>query len=183
MKRLLNTLYVTTEDAYLSKDGENAVVQRDGAELARFPLHTLENIVCFSYSGASPSLMGYCARSAINLCFMSPRGRFLARAVGENNGNVLLRKKQFRISDSDGESCKIARNMILDKVYNSLWSVERTARDHPMRVDAARLKNSSAQLHRRMSAISGAETLDSLRGLEGEAGNIFRRPGRNDYKQ
>lgn len=173
MKHLLNTLYVTTEDAYLAKDGENVVVEQATKELARFPLHSIENIVCFSYGGASPALMGYCAESGVNMCFMTPRGRFLARTVGENNGNVLLRKKQYRVSEDETESCRIARNMILAKVYNSRWSIERTARDHPMRVDAERLKNASARLRESLPQIAAAESLDQLRGLEGEAAAVY----------
>ena len=86
MRHLLNTLFVLTEDCYLTLDGENVVVSREKAETARFPLHTLESILCFTYPGASPSLMGACAGHGIDLCFFSPRGRFLARAVGEERG-------------------------------------------------------------------------------------------------
>lgn len=95
MRRLLNTLFVLTEDSYLSLDGENVVLNREKAEMARFPLHTLENILCFSYPGASPALMGACVRRGIGLAFFTPRGRFLARAGGPVQGNVLLRQQQY----------------------------------------------------------------------------------------
>lgn len=169
MKHLLNTLYVTTENSYLTKESENVVIQSESKEIARFPLHMLESIVCFTYSGASPALMGYCAENGINMCFFTPRGRFLARAVGENNGNVLLRKKQYKLSEDESESCRIARNMILGKVYNSRWCIERTARDHPLRVNVELLKNASAQLQKCMPLIMAAENLAQLRGLEGDA--------------
>jgi CRISPR-associated protein Cas1 len=126
-------------------------------------------------TGSSPALMGACAERGISLCFMTPRGRFLARAVGENNGNVLLRKKQYRVSDDEAESCLVARNMILAKVYNCRWSIERTARDHPMRVNLELLKNASAQLLQSLPQISGAESLPQLRGLEGEAASVYFR--------
>lgn len=173
MKRLLNTLYVTTENAYLTKDGENVTVQKESTELARFPLHNLESIVCFTYSGASPSLMGYCARNGINMCFFSPGGRFLARTVGENNGNVLLRKKQYRVSEDELESCRIARNMILGKVYNSRWSVERTIRDHPLRVNVGSLKSASEHMYKSLPLIAATDNLAQLRGLEGEAAAAY----------
>ena len=96
MKKLLNTLFVTTEDAYLSLDGENVVVSREKQELARFPLHTLSGIIAFTYAGASPALMGACAKRDIALSFCTPRGHFLARCVGETTGNVLLRRMQYR---------------------------------------------------------------------------------------
>ena len=173
MKHLLNTLYVTTENAYLTKDGENVAVQKESTELARFPLHNLGSIICFTYGGASPSLMGYCARNGINMCFFTPRGRFLARTVGENNGNVLLRRKQYKVSEDESESCRIARNMILGKVYNSRWSIERTARDHPLRVDVESLKSASEQMRRSLPLISATDNLAQLRGLEGEAAAVY----------
>lgn len=175
MRRLLNTLYITTEDAYLTKDGENVVVVKEATELARFPLHTLESIVCFSYSGASPSLMGYCAQNGINMSFFTPRGRFLARAVGETNGNVLLRRRQYRIADSDEQSGHIARNMIFGKVYNCRWSIERTVRDHALRVNVERLKDASTKLQASLRLIAKEESLDHLRGLEGEAAAVYFR--------
>ena len=92
MRQLLNTLYILSEDSYLTLDGETVVINRAQAELARIPLHTLEGIVCFSYAGASPALMGKCARLGVDLSFFSPRGQFLARTVGEERGNVLLRR-------------------------------------------------------------------------------------------
>lgn len=128
MKQLLNTLFVTSEDVYLSLDGENVVANREGEAVARYPLHTLQSIVTFSYSGASPALMGACARREIGLAFCTPRGRFLARVSGPAQGNVLLRRMQYRTADDPAQSCRIARNMIFGKVYNARWSVERTRR-------------------------------------------------------
>ena len=82
MRKLLNTLFVTSEDAYLTIEGQNVVVNREKQEVARFPLHTLSGIIAFSYAGASPALMGGCARRGVSLSFCTPTGRFLARSVG-----------------------------------------------------------------------------------------------------
>lgn len=95
MRKLLNTLFVLSEDSYLSLDGENVVVSRGKTETARFPLHTLEGILTFAYAGASPALMGACARRGVDLVFFTQRGRFLARTTGEERGNVLLRQAQY----------------------------------------------------------------------------------------
>ena len=113
MRQFLNTLFVLNESAYLSLDGENVVVSCDKAEVGRVALHTLESILCFSYAGASPALMGKCGRLGIDLCFFSPQGRFLARTVGEERGNVLLRQTQYEVSASEARSCTYARNFIL----------------------------------------------------------------------
>ncbi len=123
MRQLLNTLFVTSEDVYLSLDGENVVANRDGEAVARYPLHTLQSIVSFSYSGASPALMGACAKREIGLAFCTPRGRFLARVSGQMQGNVLLRRTQYRVADDPSESCRVARMTILGKVYNARWSI------------------------------------------------------------
>ena len=143
MKHLLNTLFVTSEDIYLSLDGENVVANRDKQEVARYPLHTLSGIVSFSYSGASPALMGACAQRDVSLAFCTPRGRFLARVAGESSGNVLLRRTQYRMADDPGPSCRIARSMVFGKVYNARWSIERTRRDHGLRVDGDTLAAAS----------------------------------------
>src|SRR5450759_778968 len=103
MKKLLNVLYVTVPETYLSLDGENVVIKKDEAVAMRLPLHNLENIVCFNYTGVSPALMGACARHNIGLCFLTHHGHFLARVIGEVKGNVLLRKKQYLISENEGE--------------------------------------------------------------------------------
>lgn len=173
MKHLLNTLFVTSEDVYLSLDGENVVASRNRQEAARYPLHTLAGIISFSYSGASPALMGACARRGVSLAFCTPRGRFLARAAGESSGNVLLRRTQYRWADDPDSSCRVARCMIFGKVYNSRWSMERTRRDHGLRLDAESLGAASAHLKTLLPQISEAGDLDSLRGLEGAAATVY----------
>ena len=173
MRKFLNTLYVLNKDAYLSLEGENIVLLCNKAEIGRVPLHTLEGIVCFSYPGASPALMGKCARLGVDLSFFSPQGRFLARAVGEERGNVLLRQTQYRIADSEAESCLYARNFILGKVYNARWVLERATRDHPQRVPVEQLKRTSAQLAAALPLIEQCDDLDQLRGLEGEAAQRY----------
>lgn len=173
MRQLLNTLFVTSEDIYLSLDGENVVANRDRQELARYPLHTLAGIVSFSYAGASPALMGACAKREVSLAFCTPRGRFLARVTGEASGNVLLRRTQYRIADNPGPCCRLARNMVFGKVYNARWSLERTRRDHGLRVDGQRLADASAQLRQLLPQIRSETALDSLRGLEGAAATVY----------
>ena len=119
--------------------------------------------------------MGKCARLGVDLSFFSPQGRFLARAVGEERGNVLLRQTQYRIADSEAESCLYARNFILGKVYNARWVLERATRDHPQRVPVEQLKRTSAQLAAALPLIEQCDDLDQLRGLEGEAAQrLFR---------
>lgn len=173
MRHLLNTLFVTSEDIYLSLDGENVVASRGRQEVARYPLHTLAGIVSFSYAGASPALMGACARREVSLAFCTPRGRFLARATGENSGNVLLRRTQYRVADDPGPCCRIARSMVFGKMYNARWSIERTRRDHKLRVDDAALAAASAQL-RGLLPQAAAETVpESLRGLEGAGATVY----------
>lgn len=132
MKKLRNTLYVTSPDRYLSLDGENVVVLEEGTEVGRVPLHNLESIITFGYTGASPALMAACAKRDIGLTFLSMSGRFLARVSGEVRGNITLRKEQYRIAMDKMSSIKIARNCILGKVYNAKWVLERAARDYPL---------------------------------------------------
>ncbi len=169
MRHLLNTLFVTSEDAWLSLDGENVVVNREKAEVARFPLHTLQGIISFSYAGASPALMGACAQRDVALVFCSPRGKFLARTSGISRGNVFLRRTQYRAADDPVKSCQIARNMIFGKVYNARWSLERTRRDHKMRIDEEQFRTASENLKNLLPQILECPDSEALRGLEGAA--------------
>ncbi|HIT01927.1 MAG TPA: type I-C CRISPR-associated endonuclease Cas1 [Candidatus Enterenecus merdae] len=173
MKHLLNTLFVTSEDIYLSLDGENVVANRERQEVARYPLHTLSGIVSFSYSGASPALMGACAQRDIALAFCTPRGRFLARVTGESSGNVLLRRAQYRVADDPGPCCRIARSMIFGKVYNAQWSIQRTRRDHGLRVDGESLATAAGHLKGLLPQIASEASLESLRGLEGASATVY----------
>ncbi|MDD4796547.1 MAG: CRISPR-associated endonuclease Cas1, partial [Eubacteriales bacterium] len=115
MRKLLNTLFVVSEDAYLTLDGENIVVQKQESKPSRYPLHTLESVLYFGYKGASPALMGACAQKDVSLCFFTPRGRFLCRSTGEVRGNVLLRQMQFRYADMPQQACAIARSFLAGK--------------------------------------------------------------------
>lgn len=173
MKRLLNTLYVTGKNRYLSLDGENVVVSEKQEEIGRVPLHNLQGIVTFGYTGASPALMGTCAQRNIELTFMSGNGRFLARVTGETKGNVTLRKEQYKVSENPVESMKLARNFILGKVYNSRWILERAARDYSLRLDVEKIKSKSQILYQHLHDIRKCETSARLLGLEGEAASVY----------
>lgn len=173
MRKLLNTLYVTSPNTYLSLDGENIVILKDETEVSRIPLHNLEGIVAFGYTGASPALMGACAKRNIELSFMKQSGKFLARVVGEVRGNVTLRKTQYRLSDSPVESNKIARNFILGKIYNARWVVERATRDYAIRLDVDKLKGVSKALVNSLKSVEQSENLEQLRGIEGEAASQY----------
>ena len=173
MKHLLNTLFVTSEDVYLTLDGENVVANRDKAQVARYPLHTLQSIVTFSYSGASPALMGACAERGIGLAFCTPRGKFLARTAGIASGNVLLRRQQYRAADDPTQSCRVARCMIAGKLYNARWSLERTVRDHRPRISEQDFANAIAIIKQQLSLTLEEQQLDSLRGTEGVAAAAY----------
>lgn len=173
MRKLLNTLYVTSPDSYLGLEGENVVVLREEAELLRVPLHNLEGIVAFGYTGASPALMGACAQRSISLCFLTQHGRFLARVVGEAHGNVTLRKAQALRSQSEKDSAAIARNMVVGKLFNARWVIERAIRDHAVRLDVEKLKGASLFIRNAIPRVQGADDLESLRGFEGEAASVY----------
>lgn len=173
MRKLLNTLFITSENAYLSLDGETVCVEIQKQKVGQFPLHTIESIICFSYYGATPMLMGACVKRGINFSFFNPFGNFLCRVTGESRGNVLLRKQQYRISDNEKNSCAISKNFILGKVYNCRWSIDRTVRDHELRIDVNKCKRAITLLTNAMNRIKEEEDLDILRGLEGEAATAY----------
>lgn len=154
-------------------DGENIVVLEENKQIGRVPLHNLESIITFGYTGASPALMGACASRGIALSFMSQNGNFLARVTGKISGNVILRKTQYAISDKNDESIKIARNLIVGKIYNTKWCVERVARDYALRVNVDKVKDVSNRLQNSLHRAAECEKMDILRGIEGEAASCY----------
>ena len=167
MKKLLNTLYVMSENGYLGLDGETIVIY-DGAE------YTIRaSNVSFGYRGTSPALMGACADRNISLCYLTPQGKFLARVTGKTRGNVILRDRQYTSSKDEKRSLEISKNCISGKVYNARWVLERAIRDHAMQIDKERVKVASLQLKTFLQYIQNAESKEQLRGYEGEAASIY----------
>ena len=173
MKKLLNTLYVTVPDAFLLLDGENVVLQKDRQELGRVPLHNLERILAFGYRGVSPALMGKCIEKQIEIVFLTPSGKFLARVEGGVNGNVLLRREQYRIADDQEKSLTIARNMVIGKIYNSRQVIMRMLRDHAARVNQQNLMRKAEILKESLQQCQTVESVDVLRGIEGESAAVY----------
>lgn len=174
MRKLLNVLYVTSPDGYLARDGQNVVVRVGDEEKARFPIHILESIVCFTYAGASPGLMELCAESGVALSFLSESGRFLARVTGPATGNVLLRRRQYRMADDVSESSLIVRNIVAAKITNSRSVIRRARSDHAGGDNEQRLQQAIEGLTKILHRVFECpDDLEALRGLEGQAANIY----------
>lgn len=173
MRKLQKTIYLLSPNRYLSLDGENVKISEDGEEKNRVPLHVLQSIVAFGASGASPALLGKCVSMGISVSFFSRTGKFLYRAEGTISGNVLLRREQYRLADDPEKSLEIARNMILGKIYNSRYVLERTIRDHAMRIDTEQFRRKSAFLLSSAKKCLSVQDMDELRGIEGEAASVY----------
>ena len=175
MKKLGNVLYITTPEAYLTLDGENIVVkkEKDDDASTRLPLHNLENIVCFTWQGASPALMGACAERNIGLTFLTPNGRFQARVTGRVQGNVLLRRKQFEVAEKETQSVPIAASFLLGKISNCRRVLDRAIRDHAMLVDVESLTGASNFMKETIKAIPACKSVGDLMGFEGSAAKIY----------
>ena len=170
MRKLLNTLYVTTPEAYLSKDGLNVVVSVDKEELFRIPIMNVESIVTFGYMGASPGLMKLCMDNHVSLVFMTPQGRFIGRVQGATRGNVLLRKKQYSLSEDENVALHLAKLFITGKVFNTRSILQRYIRDNGADEDVERVIK---QLDWRKKCVMQAENMEILRGEEGHAANTY----------
>lgn len=173
MRKFLNTLYVTTPNAWLARDGECVSVKIDGEEKLKIPLINLENIITFSYAGASPALMYACAKYGIGLSFLSENGHFLARSSGKTNGNVLVRRRQYRFADDGKISLKLASSIVAAKISNSRKVLERFLRDYPESPDCTRVKEASNILNYAKSEAVNARDADTLRGTEGNASRVY----------
>lgn len=176
MRRQLNTLYITTEGAWLKKDGANIVMQVEGKERTRLPIHMLESLVCFGRVLVSPPLMGFCADQGVTITHLSPNGKFLARIEGPVSGNVLLRRAQYRASDKETECTAIVRSILIGKVHNQRVVIARGIRDYGSKLNTVErdgLEKASARLGRITRDLLGDSTTNEMRGFEGEAAQVY----------
>lgn len=171
MKKLLNTLYVTTQDAYLRKEGETVVVEKEKQVLLRLPIHTLQGLVTFGNVMTSPYLLNLCAERGVSVSFMSESGKFLARVTGPVSGNVLLRLSQMRAYEDKSKKGDIARSFLIGKLMNARSVLLRRMRDHGETADIAESSAKILDVLRRVR--DSAPDADRLRGLEGEAGAVY----------
>ncbi len=178
MRRHLNTLYVSSQGSYLSKDGANVVVSVEREEKARVPIHTIGGIVGMGQVAMSPQLMAFCAESGVTVAWLTENGRFLARVEGPVAGNVLLRREQYRRSDDEAGCAALVRSVVIGKALNQRAVLRRALRDHRERIggDAAGALDATivrlTDIARRAERTNGT---DGLRGLEGEAAAAYFR--------
>jgi len=173
MKQLLNTLYVTTQGAYLAKDGETVLVRVEEESRLRVPIHTLGSIVCFGRVSCSPALMGLCAENGVALAFLTENGRFIARVQGPVSGNVLLRREQYRRAENDAQTAEIARSVVIAKVANCRTVLLRAARERPDVAGCADLEAAALRLLRLGETLQKPLELDTVRGHEGDAARVY----------
>jgi CRISPR-associated protein Cas1 len=173
MRKMLNTLYVTTQGAYLFKDGETVAVKIDGEVRLRVPVHTLSSLVCFGNVSCSPYLLAHCADNDVLTSFLSEHGRFLARVQGPVSGNVLLRREQYRRADDEIASAGIAKSFLIGKISNCLMVINRHLRDHAEKIGREAVEDTANKLRQNMRSLTAASALDQLRGIEGIAANAY----------
>jgi len=173
MKKLLNILFVTLPDVFVALENENVCIKKDGEVLLKVPLLNLEGLVLFNYFGATPQLLGECAKRNITVSFLSEYGKFLGSFYGEFRGNVLLRKEQYRISDNPEKSLAYAKNFVFGKLHNQKWVLERGLRDYSLRVDTDLLKKSSKNITDNMKQALDCGDMGLLRALEGNAAHSY----------
>lgn len=173
MRKLLNTLYVTIPEAYLARDGENVLVKVENKIKFRVPVHNLEGIVCFGFTGASPGLMHLCCERGVTLSFLTGYGKFMGRVTGKVSGNILLRKNQYRWSDNDTISLRLAKRFILAKIINQRAVLHRAIRDHPLTIDTELLTGVIKKLAIFAKQIDNIKDLNTIRGVEGQAAYLY----------
>jgi CRISP-associated protein Cas1 len=173
MKRLLNTLYVTTEGSYISREGDTVKVQVGGATKIRLPIHTLDGIVCLGRVTCSAPAMELCCEHKVNISFLSQNGRFWARVQGPVSGNVLLRREQYRRAD-DTEACAtLAGSIVTAKVLNCRSVLMRAVRDHSDKMNTDQIAGAAAKLAQIAESVNERSPVDTIRAMEGEAARYY----------
>ena len=173
MKKLLNTLYVTTQGSYIHRESETIIVEQGKEKVLQLPIHTIGSLVCFGNIMCSPSLLGLCAERDVSVSFLTEHGKFLACVRGPVSGNVLLRRRQYRMADDPDIIHKTAANIINGKLANSRIVINRACRDHSERTDTEALKSASASIGRIMENVDKTKNVDEIRGLEGLAAKDY----------
>jgi CRISPR-associated protein Cas1 len=173
MKRHHNTLYVTTQGAYLAVDGEAVLVRVEQETRLRLPVHVLEGVVCFGRVSCSPAFMELCSRRGIGIAFLSERGRFIARVQGPVSGNVLLRREQYRRADDPKFTAGLARAVVLAKITNCRTVLLRSLRDHPDLPGRLEIERAATRLGAMLRELDEGAILDVVRGVEGDAARIY----------
>lgn len=173
MKRLLNTIYITTQGSYLYRDGETVVVRVNGETKLQIPIHTIGGIVCFGQMSISSPLMGLCSEHGVAISLLTEHGRFIASIHGPFSGNVLLRREQYRHADNLDMSAAIARSMVVAKIANCRTVLQRAVRDRPEPDLASKLSHASEQLAQHIGDLETEASLDAIRGKEGDAARRY----------
>ena len=173
MRPLLNTLYVTTQGAYLARDGESVDVRVEKESKLRVPIKTLSSIVCFGQVSCSPFLLGLCAENGVKMAFLTEHGRFLARVEGPVSGNVLLRRRQYHCADLPERASSIVYSIVLAKVANCRAVLQRGARESASENAAAALESSARRLAHLANGLKPSQPVAELRGHEGEAARDY----------
>ena len=173
MRRLLNTLYITSPEAHLGRERENVLIYVEDEVRFRVPIHNLEGIVTFGYTGASPALMHLCASRGVALSFLSPSGRLLAKVTSPVQGNVLLRKRQYELSDDPSISFQYARSFVIGKLMTSRTVLRRFLRDHANREGNQEVDHAARTISSQIDKLLNVSSLGSLRGVEGEAARTY----------
>lgn len=173
MMHHLNTLFVTTQGAYLAKEGETVLVRIEQETKLRVPLHTIGSIMCFGAITVSPFLMGACGERGIAISLLTENGKFLARVSGFTPGNVLLRREQYRRADDSAATAVLARAFVAAKVANSRVSLQRALRDNPGLPGAEDIERAVNSLAGSLRLLEREGDADRIRGLEGEAAAVY----------
>jgi CRISPR-associated protein Cas1 len=173
LKRHQNTLYVTTQGAYLAAEGETVVVRVEQENRLQVPVHMLEGIVCFGRVSCSPPLMGLCAERGVGISFLTENGRFLARVQGPVSGNVLLRREQYRRADDPVSSARLAKSFVLAKTANCRTVLMRSLRDHPDACGREEVRKASSLLEEDLLSLQKEVPLETVRGIEGDAAKTY----------
>lgn len=171
MRKLLNTLYVMDENTYLSLNGNNVVCRRDEEELLRVPFDILEAIVCFTYSGCSPALMGKCMEKGVSISFLSPYGKFLGRVATNTQGNAAMRINQIDLFRAEG--LKLAQKTIDTKLRNTLALIGRSLRNKLALRNDAEIRNAISIICGTRERIETAPDAAALMGMEGKAASAY----------
>ncbi|MBR0577138.1 type I-C CRISPR-associated endonuclease Cas1 [Proteiniclasticum sp. BAD-10] len=173
MRKLRNTLYITQDDMYLYRDGETIVLEKDRVKVKQLPIHNLEGVVFLNHATVTPQVLELCSSHQVHVSYISHTGQYLVKIQNPTQGNVVLRRDQYRIADDKNHSLRIAQSFCIGKIFNSRVVLQRLLRDHHDKVPTREVENSISLLQNSIRKVTYTNTLFDLLGLEGDAAKNY----------
>lgn len=168
-----NTLYLTSQGSYVSRDHLNLRIEVDRELKLAVPIHHLESVCIFGQTMVSPSALELCWENGVAVNYFSENGYLIGRWEGVPTTSVALRRAQFRAADNAQVTASIARQCVAGKLQNSRLSLLRSARESESAEEKEQLQSAAGEIATILRRLESSGDIDQIRGFEGQGANLY----------